>query len=85
VPEALLIFLVATSEAELEERLCARGADSPEQLQKRLAAAREEMAQVSEFDYVVVNPDGKLDRAVDDVIAIIRSEHCRTEPRVVKL
>jgi len=43
------------------------------------------MNRISEFDYAVVNRDQELDRAVDDVIAIIQAEHCRVEPRVVKL
>jgi guanylate kinase len=85
VPEAVLIFLTASSEEELRRRLRARGSDSPEQIQKRIATAREEMKRLSEFDYVVVNRDGELDWAVDDVLAIIRAEHCRVEPRVVKL
>ncbi len=85
VPEAMLIFLTASSEEELEQRLCARGGDSPEQLQKRIATAREEMRRLPEFDYIVVNRDRELDRAVDDVVAIIQAEHCRVEPRVVKL
>jgi len=84
-PEAVLVFLTASSEEELEQRLRARGTDSPEQLQKRIATAREEMRQLPEFDYVVVNQDEKLDQAVDDVLAIIQAEHCRVEPRVVKL
>jgi len=84
-PEAVLIFLTASSEEELEQRLRARGGDSPAQLQKRIAAAREEMTRLPEFDYVVVNRDGELDRAVDDVLAIIQAEHCRVEPRVVRL
>lgn len=85
VPEAVLIFLTASSEEELEERLRARGGDSPEQLQKRIATAREEMGRLLGFDYVVINRDGELDRAVDDVIAIITAEHCRAQPRVVRL
>lgn len=85
VPEAILIFLVASSERELEQRLRDRGGDSPEQLAERLVTAREEMGRLTEFDYVVVNPDGELDQAVDDVVAIIRAEHCRVEQRVVKL
>jgi len=85
VPEAVLIFLTASSEEELEQRLRARGCDLPEQIQKRIATAREEMKRLSEFDYVVINRDGELDRAVDDVLAIIRAEHCRVEPRIVKL
>lgn len=84
-PEAVLIFLTASSEQELEQRLRARGGDSPEQLQKRIAAARDEMERLSEFDYVVVNRDGELKRAVDNVLAIVQAEHCRVEPRVVKL
>ncbi len=85
VPEAVLIFLTASSEAELELRLHKRKGDSPEQIQKRLATARAEMRQLAEFDYVVVNRNGELDRAVDDVLAIIRAEHCRAEPRMVRL
>ena len=55
------------------------------QLQKRIATACEEMGRLSEFDYVVVNRDGGLDRAVDDVVAIIQAEHCCAQPRVVRL
>ncbi|MEA3340092.1 MAG: guanylate kinase [Chloroflexota bacterium] len=84
-PEAVLIFLTASSEEELEQRLRARGGDSPAQLQKRIAAARKEMVRLPEFDYIVVNRDGELDRAVGDVLAIIQTEHCRVEPRVVRL
>ena len=85
VPEAILIFLIASSGEELEQRLRARGSDSPEQLTERLDTARKEMERLAEFDYVVVNRDGELDRAVNDVIAIIRAEHCRVESRVVQL
>ena len=84
-PEAVLIFLTASSDEELERRLRARGGDSPAQLEKRFAAAREEMKRWPQFDYVVVNRDGELHRAVDDVLAIIRAEHCRARPRVVRL
>jgi len=84
-PEAVLIFLVAGSDEELEQRLRKRKGDSPEQIRERLATARAEMARLPEFDYVVVNREGELERAVDDILAIIRAEHCRTRPRVVKL
>ena len=85
VPGAVLIFLTAPSEEELERRLRKRGSDSPDQIEKRLATACDEMACLSEFDYVVVNREGRLDQAVDDVLAIVRAEHCRTKPRVVRL
>jgi guanylate kinase len=84
-PEAVLIFLTASSEAELRERLCARGDDSPEQVERRIATAREEMKRLPEFDYVVLNRKGELDHAADDVLAIIRAEHCRVDQREVTL
>lgn len=84
-PEAVLIFLSASSEEELEERLRSRGDSPSEQVERRIATAREEMKKVSAFDYVVVNRTGALDHAVDDVLAIIRAEHCRVDQREVSL
>mgnify|MGYP000368435058 CR=1 FL=1 len=84
VPEAVLIFLTASLE-ELEHRLRRRGTDTPEQIAVRLGKVREEVAQIHVFDYVVVNREGELDHAVDQVVAIIRAEHCRVHPRVVRL
>jgi guanylate kinase len=43
------------------------------------------MQRIPEFDYVVVNREQQLDAAVQDVIAIIRAEHCRVQQRVVAL
>jgi len=43
------------------------------------------MARMEEFDYVVINRNDALDDAVDDVIAIIRAEHCRVHPRRIVL
>lgn len=83
--DAVFIFLTASSDGELEARLRARGGDTGEQVQKRLAAAREEMNHLPAFDYVVVNRDGELDSAVDDVLAIIRAEHLRVDQRVVAI
>jgi guanylate kinase len=85
IPEAVFIFLTASSEEELVARLSNRKTESPESLRIRIATAREEMQRVSEFDYVVVNAAERLEAAVQDVIGIIRAEHCRVHPRVVKL
>jgi len=85
VPEAVLIFVTTESEEELERRLRARGGDAPEQMHRRLATAREEAQRLDEFDYVVVNRAGELDQAVDDVLAIVRAEHCRVRHRRVQL
>jgi guanylate kinase len=84
-PQAVLIFLTASSEEELEQRLGARGGDSLEQVERRIATARREMKRLPEFDYVVVNRDQQLDNAVDSVLAIIEAEHCRVDQREVCL
>jgi guanylate kinase len=80
-PEAVLVFLTAGTEAELAGRLAARKTDTPEQIALRVATAREEMRRIPEFDYVVVNADGRLDDAVDTILSILRAEHARSIPR----
>lgn len=54
-PEALFVFLVPPSWAELVRRLTARGTEPPDVLARRLATARRELAAEQEFDVVVVN------------------------------
>ncbi|MGD8623813.1 MAG: guanylate kinase [Anaerolineae bacterium] len=85
LPMAITIFLLAESEGELLARLRARRTESEEALRHRLDTARQELDCIPEFDYVVVNRRDALDRAVDDVAAIIRAEHCRATPRQVRL
>lgn len=85
LPDALSVFLTASSEEELEERLRKRGCGSQEQLERRILTAREEMKELSKFDYRVINRDEELDGAVSDVLAIIRAEHCRVDQREVSL
>jgi guanylate kinase len=85
IPSAITIFLTCESEEELVTRLRARRTESAEALQRRLEAAREEMRHMPHFDYVVVNRRDELDAAVDDVVAIIRAEHCRSVPQRISL
>jgi guanylate kinase len=85
IPEAILVFLTAASEAELIERLRQRNTESEDQLQQRIEMARDEMARLPEFDYLVVNAACSLDSAVDRVLEIISAEHHRVHPRKVSL
>jgi guanylate kinase len=85
LPMAITVFLLPESEEELLARLRERRTESAEALQRRLAAAREELDRLPEFDYVVVNRHCSLDSAVEDVMAILRAEHCRAMPRRVCL
>ncbi len=84
-PEALLIFLSTQNEGELIDRLKARRTESEEKLQLRIDTAREELHKVDIFDYYIINADGQLDETVDAIVAIIDSEHRRTNPRQVSL
>ena len=71
-PNAISIFVLPPSIETLEQRLNARGQDSQETISKRVAAARDEMAHVGEFDYVTIN--NYFDDALQDIRAIIRAQ-----------
>ena len=70
-PEMLGIFVLPPSLTELAQRLSGRGTDSADVVERRLAAAREEMRHVGEFDYVIIND--QLSQAIDDLSAIVHS------------
>ena len=65
VPEAYTVFIAPPSREALRERLIGRGSDAPDQIERRLQVAEEEMAAEDEFDKVVVNDD--LSRAVQEL------------------
>ena len=69
VPDAVSVFIAPPSEEALRTRLVGRGSDPPEQVERRLAVAREELAARDEFDHVVVNDD--LDQAVQDLAELV--------------
>ena len=74
LPEALTVFIMPTSVDVLKKRLDMRGTETPEQRDVRLRNAEIEMAAAPEYDYVVVNEDGKLDQTVEEIAKIIRKE-----------
>ncbi|HJX41511.1 MAG TPA: guanylate kinase [Anaerolineales bacterium] len=84
-PEALLIYLATSSEDELVDRLKRRRTESPEKLQLRLEAAREEFGYLHLFDYAVINAEGQVEQAVDTILAIIQAEHHRVIPRRISV
>ena len=70
-PDSQVIFLIPRDLKILEKRLRQRGQDSEEAIQKRLKEAREEMEDLSVWDYVVVNEQGKLEETIKKVKKII--------------
>ena len=79
-PEAVLIFILPPTMDELEGRLRRRGTDSDEVIARRLAAARAEIsAGLRDYDYLVVNE--RLDQALGDLSAIVRTHRIRSADR----
>ena len=81
VPEAIFIFLVPSSLEELAERLTNRHTETEAERTRRLTDARKELAEKDWYDYVIVNRQGHLQEAVDQLRAIMLAEHARTHPR----
>ena len=74
-PEAVGIFILPPSIAELENRLRRRGADSEDVIARRVAAALGEMRHVGEFDFVIINND--LDVALGELKAAVCASRLR--------
>lgn len=85
VPDAVFIFLAASSMEELMDRLVARKTETGIDLERRKETARKEMKALPMFDYVVINRDNGLDETVDQIACIIRAEKARVEPRQISL
>ncbi len=74
---AVSIFMAPPSLEVLRQRLERRGTEDESTIQRRLAAAQAEMARQGEYDHVVINDD--LDRAVAEVVALVRQSFFRNE------
>ncbi|MDR2000214.1 MAG: guanylate kinase [Zoogloeaceae bacterium] len=74
-PDAVTIFILPPSLAELERRLRGRGQDADDVIQSRIAAALGEMRHVGEFDFAIMNND--LQVALADLAAVARSARLR--------
>jgi len=73
--QVVSIFVLPPSLEALESRLKGRAQDSAEAVARRLAAARDEISHVGEYDYVIINED--FNRAALDLRSIIRAERLK--------
>ena len=85
VPQAIFIFLAPHSLDELNLRLTARKSETQAERARRLADASHELEQQVWYDYLVINRQGRLDEAVEQVKAIITAEHCRVHKRYAQI
>ncbi len=81
---SLLIFIVPPSFATLEKRLRRRKTESEKELKQRLNIAKSEVLQIQHYDYWVSNPQGKIQRAVAQIQAIITAERSRIDDELIE-
>jgi len=79
LPESVAIFILPPSREELEHRLRGRAQDSDEEIARRLAKARDEIADFEHYDYCVVNED--VERAGREAQAIVIALRCKSARR----
>jgi guanylate kinase len=81
VPEALLIFLVPPSLEDLFGRLQSRATESADELDIRQRNAALELARQSDYDHVVVNETGQIERTARRIHEIILTEKAANPDR----
>ncbi len=78
-PDSVLIFVMPPSAEAMLRRLRARGSEDRRTLAARLASALVELQALNDYHYVVVNEDGQLDRAAEQVSGIVDAEGLRRD------
>ena len=81
-PECISIFIVPPSLEVLEQRLRGRGKDSDQVIARRIAAVREDVAHVAEFDYVIINDN--LNEALRELNAVVLSARLRCASQLAR-
>jgi guanylate kinase len=85
VAEAIFIFLIPPTVAELVSRLRERHTESEADLVIRTQMAAAEVKSLAMFDYLVINRQDRLDEAVGEIRAIITAEKRRVNQREIRL
>ncbi len=75
-PDATMLFVTTPDAETLKQRLTGRGTETQEVILSRLARAVEEARGIELYDYLIINDD--LDTAVEQMHALIQSQHFRT-------
>jgi len=81
-PDAISVFILPPSLAELEHRLRARAQDSEDVIRRRMANARDEIAHVHEFDFVIINEI--FDEARRDLAAVFRASRLKSSRQIAR-
>lgn len=76
-PEAIMVFLLPPSIAELKSRITGRGTETMETINTRMNVALEELSLLNHYDYAVMNDE--IEVACDKIRSIIVAENCKRE------
>jgi guanylate kinase len=82
-PAAVSLFILPPSIEALRERLSNRAQDSHEVIERRIAAARDDISHAAEFEYIIVNDD--FDQALLDLMAVARASRLVTSRQAQNL
>ena len=82
-PDAVRIFIAPPSWDELERRLIGRGTEDMDKVRSRLQRGKDEFLVAKDFDYFVINDT--VDRAVEEISAIMCAEHCKPDERIAMI
>jgi guanylate kinase len=82
-PDAVSVFILPPSLSALRNRLNNRGQDNQEVIEKRMAAACDDISHAGEFDYIIVNDD--FDQALQDLTAVIKASRLTTPRQSTRL
>ncbi|MEI7743282.1 MAG: guanylate kinase [Chloroflexota bacterium] len=85
VPEALLVFIVPPSLEALFQRLRSRATETADELEIRQRNAAIELARQGDYDQVVVNETGEVERTAAEIEAVITQEKRRNADRRIRI
>ena len=85
VPDALLVFMVPPSMEALFQRLRSRATENADELELRQRNAAIEIARQGDYDRVVVNETGQVERTAAEIEAIISQEKRRNAERRIRV
>ena len=81
-PECISVFILPPSMEALEQRLKGRGKDNDEVISRRMAAVREDVAHIAEFDYVIINYN--LNEALRELNAVVLATRARCVSQLIR-
>ncbi len=82
-PGAVLIFIVTPRFADLKARLDNRGKDAPDEIERRMQHAKQEISFLPEFEYVIINDD--FDEALKRLMSIVYARRSLRETMMKQL